>query len=134
MSNKKVVAKKLASKQFKQAHHYTRLTKKPEDVYRIVFGQWLSFIKTGITRYIIPNRVNKACAMIPVMPHDGNSDDKYSYSVSLPLTFTRYKGSKSVRYSESYYVGKMLASGSLVIGAMLCLYSVAMIIIQSVGV
>ena len=126
MSNKK----SLLSKQFKQAHHYTRLTKKPEDVYRIVFGQWLSFIKTGITRYIMPNRINKACAMIPVLKHDGASDDKYSYSVSLPLTVTRKKGG----YSESYYIGKMLASGSLFIGAMLCLYSVAMIIIQSVGV
>lgn len=124
MSNKKV-----ASKQFKQAHHYTRLTKKPEDVYRIVFGQWLSFIKTGITRYIMPNRVNKACAMIPVLKHDGASDNKYSYSVSLPLTVTCKKGG----YSESYYIGKMLAIPFLSIGAMLCLYSVAMIIIQSVG-
>ena len=129
MSNKKVIVKKLASKQFSSAHTMTRLTKKPEDVYRIVFGQWLSFIKTGITRYIMPNRVNKACAMIPVLKHDGASDDKYSYNVSLPLTVTRKKGG----YSESYYVGKMLAIPFLFVGAMLCLYSLVMIIIQSVG-
>ena len=54
------------SKLFIQAHKMTKLTIQPKDVYRTKFGQWLVWLKTGISNYIKPARkqVNIDCAMI----------------------------------------------------------------------
>ena len=92
------------SQLFKQAHKMTKLTIQPNEVYRYKFGQWLIFLKTGITNVIKPQdkKVNQSVCYVPILNHD--KVDKFSYSLSLPLTLTRSKGS----YSESYYLGKML--------------------------
>ena len=92
------------SQLFKQAHKMTKLTIQPNETYRYKFGQWLIFLKTGISNAIKPQdkKVNQSVCYVPVLQHD--REDKFSYKLSLPLTLTRNKGS----YSESYYIGKML--------------------------
>ena len=86
---------------FKQAHKMTKLTIKPDETYRYKFGQWLIFLKTGITNVLGITNINQSVCYVPILKHD--KSDKFSYSLSLPLTLTRRKGS----YSESYYLGKM---------------------------
>ena len=92
------------SKLFTDAHKMTKLTIQPNETYRYKFGQWLIFLKTGITNVIKPQdkKVNQSVCYVPILQHD--RIDKFSYKLSLPLTLTRSKGS----YSESYYIGKML--------------------------
>lgn len=87
---------------FKQAHKMTKLTIQPNEVYRYKFGQWLIFLKTGITNKLGFTSINQSVCYVPILKHD--KADKFSYKLSLPLTLTRCKGS----YSESYYLGKML--------------------------
>ena len=86
---------------FKQAHKMTKLTIKPDETYRYKFGQWLIFLKTAITNKLGFTNINQSVCYVPILKHD--KSDKFSYSLSLPLTLTRRKGS----YSESYYLGKM---------------------------
>lgn len=92
------------SQLFKQAHKMTKLTIQPNETYRYKFGQWLIFLKTGVANMIKPQdkKVNQSVCYVPILQHD--REDKFGYSLSLPLTLTRSKGS----YSESYYIGKML--------------------------
>ena len=95
---------------FKQAHKMTKLTIQPNETYRYKFGQWLIFLKTGVTcATCVTNmfkpqdkKVNQSVCYVPILQHD--KVDKFSYKLALPLTLTRSKG----RYSESYYLGKML--------------------------
>lgn len=88
---------------FKQARKMTKLTIQPNETYRYKFGQWLIFLKTGITNMIKPQdkKVNQSVCYVPILQH--NKVDKFSYKLSLPFTLTRCKGG----YSESYYLGKM---------------------------
>ena len=90
------------SQLFKQAHKMTKLTIQPNEVYRYKFGQWLIFLKTGITNKLGFTSINQSVCYVPILNHD--RIDKFSYKLSLPLTLTRRKGG----YSESYYLGKML--------------------------
>lgn len=89
------------SQLFKQAHKMTKLTIKPDETYRYKFGQWLVFLKTGITNVLGYTNINQSVCYIPVLSHD--KSDKFTYSLSLPFTLTRRKSC----YSESYYLGKM---------------------------
>ena len=86
---------------FTQAHKMTKLTIKPDETYRYKFGQWLIFLKTGISNKLGITSINQSVCYVPILKHD--KADKFTYSLSLPLTLTRRKGS----YSESYYLGKM---------------------------
>ena len=86
------------SQLFKQAHKMTKLTIKPDETYRYKFGQWLIFLKTGISNKLGITNINQSVAYIPILAHD-----KASHNLSLPFTLTRRKGG----YSESYYLGKM---------------------------
>ena len=87
---------------FTEAHKMTKLTIKPNEKYRYKFGQWLVFLKTGMTNKLGITNINQSVCYIPVLSHD--KSDKFAYSLSLPFTLTRRKGC----YSESYYLGKML--------------------------
>ena len=86
------------SKLFTEAHKITKLTIKPDETYRYKFGQWLIFLKTGISNKLGITSINQSVCYVPVLSHD-----KASYNLSLPFTLTRRKGC----YSESYYLGKM---------------------------
>ena len=89
---------------FKQAHKITKLTIKPDETYRYTFGQWLIFLKTGISNKLGITNINQSVCYVPILEHDKIAKaDKFTYSLSLPLTLTRRKGG----YSELYYLGKM---------------------------
>ena len=92
------------SKLFTDAHKMTKLTIQHNETYRYKFGQWLIFLKTGVTNVLRVTNINQSVGYVPILSHDKN--DKFIYSLSLPLTLTRRKGS----YSESYYLGKMFLS------------------------
>lgn len=67
---------------FKQAHKMTKLTIKPTEKYRYKFGQWLIFLKTGITNQLGITNINQSVCYVPVLSHDGisyNSPIKTSY-------------------------------------------------------
>ena len=90
---------------FKQAHKMAKLTIKPDETYRYKFGQWLIFLKTGISNKIGITRINQSVCYVPILSHDKIAKAaKFTYSLSLPFTLTRRKGG----YSEYYYLGKMV--------------------------
>ena len=89
---------------FKQAHKITKLTIKPDETYRYKFGQWLIFLKTGISNKLGITNINQSVCYVPILKHDKIAkSDKFAYSLSLPFTLTRRKDG----YSEYYYLGKM---------------------------
>lgn len=93
------------SQLFTNAHKMTKLTIKPDETYRYKFGQWLIFLKTGITNHLGITNINQSVCYVPILAHDKTVKAyKFTYSLSLPFTLTRRKGC----YSESYYLGKML--------------------------
>ena len=92
------------SQLFINAHKMTKLTIKPDETYRYKFGQWLIFLKTGITNHLGFTNINQSVCYVPVLSHDKIvKADEFVYSLSLPFTLTRRKSC----YSESYYLGKM---------------------------
>ena len=67
---------------FKKAHKMTKLTIKPNETYRYKFGQWLIFLKTGITNKLGITNINQSVCYVPILKHDGtryNSPIKTSY-------------------------------------------------------
>ena len=89
---------------FTKAHKMTKLTIKPDETYRYKFGQWLIFLKTGISNKLGITNINQSVCYVPILNHDKIAKaNNFTYSLSLPFTLTRRKGS----YSESYYLGKM---------------------------
>ena len=56
---------------FKNAHKMTKLTIKPTETYRYKFGQWLIFLKTGITNHLGITNINNSVCYVPVLNHDG---------------------------------------------------------------
>ena len=67
---------------FKQAHKMTKLTIKPDETYRYKFGQWLIFLKTGMTNKLGITNINQSVCYVPILSHDGisyNSPIKTSY-------------------------------------------------------
>ena len=89
------------SKLFTEAHKMTKLTIKPDETYRYKFGQWLIFLKTGITNKLGITNINQSVCYVPILKHD--KIDRFAYSLALPFTLTRRKGG----YSEYYYLGKI---------------------------
>lgn len=85
---------------FKQAHKLTKLTIQPNETYRYKFGQWLIYLKTGITNVLGITKINKSVCYVPILPHDNKS----IYYTSLPLTFNKRTGN----YTQSWCLDKIL--------------------------
>ena len=51
---------------FKQAHKMTKLTIKPNETYRYKFGQWLIFLKTGISNKLGITNINQSVCYVPI--------------------------------------------------------------------
>ena len=67
---------------FKNAHKMTKLTIKPNETYRYKFGQWLIFLKTGISNHLGITNINQSVCYVPILKHDGiscNTLTKTSY-------------------------------------------------------
>lgn len=78
------------SKLFTEAHKMTKLTIKPDETYRYKFGQWLTFLKTGISNKLGITSINQSVCYVPILNHDKAAKaDEFAYS-------------------EYYYLGKML--------------------------
>lgn len=87
---------------FKQAHRMTKLTIQHNETYRFKFGQWLIFIKAGITNFIKPahKRVNQSVCYVPLLEHD-----KYQkITFTTPFKVSRITSSKSgsLKLTETY--------------------------------
>ena len=69
------------SKLFTEAHKMTKLTIKPTETYRYKFGQWLIFLKTGITNKLGITHINQSVCYVPILKHDKAAKaDKFTYS------------------------------------------------------
>ena len=70
------------SKLFTEAHKMTKLTIKPDETYRYKFGQWLIFLKTGISNKLGITNINQSVCYVPILSYDGiscNNPLKTSY-------------------------------------------------------
>lgn len=72
---------------FKQAHKMTKLTIQPNETYRYKFGQWLIFLKTGITNTLGFTSINQSVCYVPIMKHD----KEYHYTNSESFMFNVLK-------------------------------------------
>lgn len=109
---------------FTEAHKMTKLTIKPTETYRYKFGQWLVFLKTGITNQIGTTNINQSVAYIPILAHD-----KASYSLTLPLTLNKTVYSEYGVYSDHFYITKMIGNYAKNNSFLLCLLVMQLIFI-----
>ena len=98
---------------FKNAHKMTKLTIKPDETYRYKFGQWLIFLKTGITNKIGITSINQSVAFIPVLEHDRigyNSLVKTSYSFKPPMTICKTYHGTIGNSIQSWHINKYITN------------------------
>lgn len=91
---------------FKQAHKMTKLTTQPNETYRYKFGQWLIFLKTGITNVLGFTKINQSVCYVPLLKHDR----EYHYKLSLPLTLTKTtkRANGNTKYIQYWHLDKYL--------------------------
>ena len=116
------------SQLFKGAHRMTKLTKLPNETYRYKFGQWLKFLKTGITNSLGITNINQSVAYIPILDHD-----KASYNLTLPLTlnkrvYSTVQGEYGT-YSDHFYIAKMIGNYAKNNTFLLCLLAMQLLFI-----
>ena len=58
------------SKLFTDAHKMTKLTIQHNETYRYKFGQWLIFLKTGVTNVLKIININQSVCYVPILKHD----------------------------------------------------------------
>lgn len=109
---------------FKQAHKMTRLTKLPSETYRYKFGQWLVFLKTGITNSLGITNINQSVCYVPILEHD-----KASYSLSFPMTVSKTIQGEYGIYSDHYYVAKMIGNYTKNNAFLLCLLAIQLLFV-----
>lgn len=109
---------------FTEAHKMTKLTIKPDETYRYKFGQWLVFLKTGVTNKLGITNINQSVAYIPILAHD-----RTSYSLSLPLTLNKTTQGEYGVYSDHFYIAKMLGNYAKNNSFLLCLLVMQLIFI-----
>lgn len=116
--------KNIKSTLFTEAHKMTKLTIKPDETYRYKFGQWLIFLKTGITNYLGITNINQSVACIPILDHD-----KASYNLSLPMTLNKTIQSEYGLYSDHFYIAKMIGNYAKNNSFLLCLLAIQLLFI-----
>lgn len=67
------------SKLFIDAHKMTKLTIQPNETYRHKFGQWLIFLKTGVTNVLKVTNINQSVCYVPILEHDRQTTKTYSF-------------------------------------------------------
>lgn len=77
----------IKSKLFTDAHKMTKLTIKHGETYRYKFGQWLIFLKTGITNVLRLTNINQSVCYVPMLKHD----KEYQYSNNKSFMFNVLK-------------------------------------------
>ena len=66
------------SKLFTDAHKMTKLTIQPSETYRYKFGQWLIFLKTGVTNVLRVTNINQSVCYVPILEHDRQTTKTFS--------------------------------------------------------
>lgn len=101
------------SKLFTDAHKMTKLTIQPSETYRYKFGQWLIFLKTGVTNVLRLTNINQSVCYVPILPHD--KADKISYKLSLPLTLTKTakRSNGNTKYMQYWHLDKYIIDAVL---------------------
>lgn len=98
-------AHKMTKMEISMSQRNVAITIKPTETYRYKFGQWLIFLKTGITNKLGITNINQSVACIPILEHD-----RTSYSISLPLTLNKTVQGEYGVYSDHFYVAKMIGN------------------------
>lgn len=98
---------------FKQAHKMTKMTIQPNETYRYKFGQWLIFLKTGISNVLRLTNINQSVCYVPILEHD--KADKISYKLSLPLTLTKTtkRNNGNTKYMQYWHLDRCMADAML---------------------
>lgn len=89
---------------FKQAHKMTKLTIQPNEVYRYKFGQWLIFLKTGISNVLRVTNINQSVCYVPILEHD--KADKIVFTTPFKVSKTRQRG----KYIQTLNINTMIIS------------------------
>lgn len=96
----------LNSKLFIDAHKMTKLTIQPNETYRYKFGQWLIFLKTGITNVLRVTNINQSVCYIPILEHD--KDSKIVFTT--PFKVSKVTTSQHGRYIQTLNIDTMIIS------------------------
>ena len=91
---------------FKQAHKMTKLTIQPNETYRYKFGQWLIFLKTGITNTLGFTNINQSICYVPVLKHD--KADKIVFET--PFKVSEVTTNQHGKYIQTLNIDTMIIS------------------------
>lgn len=91
---------------FKQAHKMTKMTIQPNETYRYKFGQWLIFLKTGITNVLRVTNINQDVCYVPVLPHDRESKIVFETPFKVSKVITNKHG----KYVQTLNIDTMIIS------------------------
>lgn len=91
---------------FKQAHKMTKLTIQPNETYRYKFGQWLIFLKTGITNVLSLTNINQSVCYVPILEHD--KADKIVFET--PFKVSKVTTSQYGKYIQGLNIDTMMIS------------------------
>lgn len=94
------------SKLFTDAHKMTKLTIQPNETYRYKFGQWLIFLKTGITNVLSLTNINQSVCYVPILPHD--KADKIVFTT--PFKVSKVTTSQHGKYIQTLNIDTMIIS------------------------
>lgn len=94
------------SKLFIDAHKMTKLTIQPNDVYRYKFGQWLIFLKTGVTNVLRLTNINQSVCYVPILEHD--IADKIVFDT--PFKVSKVTTNQHGRYIQTLNIDTMIIS------------------------
>lgn len=91
---------------FKQAHKMTKLTIQPNETYRYKFGQWLIFLKTGITNILRLTNINQSVCYVPILEHDRVSKITFTTPFKVSKVTTNQHG----KYIQTLNIDTMIIS------------------------
>lgn len=91
---------------FKQAHKMTKLTIQPNETYRYKFGQWLIFLKTGITNVLKITNINQSVCYVPILKHD--KTDKIVFET--PFKVSKVTTNQHGKYTQTLNIDTMIVS------------------------
>lgn len=99
-------AKDSNSSLFKQAHKMTKLTIRPNETYHYKFGQWLIFLKTGVTNVLRVTNINQSVCYVPILPHD--KADKIVFTT--PFKVSKVTNNQHGKYTKTLNIDTMIIS------------------------
>lgn len=98
MSNSKLFtdAHKMTKMEVSMSQRNVALTIQPNETYRYKFGQWLVFLKTGITNVLRLTNINQSVCYVPILNHDRESKIVFT----TPFKVSKVTTSQHGRYVQ----------------------------------